>query len=188
MRLILFGPPGAGKGTQATALSADLNIPHISTGDIFRAAIAEQSTLGLKVQSYLDEGQLVPDTVVIDMVQEHLSKDDIASGWILDGFPRTVPQAVALDELLSKINQDYHWVLNLHVDEPLLVERLLARQRQDDTELVIQERLNVYRQQTEPVLEFYSQGTRLINIDGAAEVGTVTARIQDAISGDSLKS
>ncbi|MGB7412776.1 MAG: adenylate kinase [Thermosynechococcaceae cyanobacterium] len=183
MRLILFGPPGAGKGTQAAALSAHLQVPHISTGDIFRAAIADQSELGQKVQSYLDEGTLVPDAVVIDMVEERLAKDDIASGWILDGFPRTVPQAEALDELLSKINQDYSWVLNIQVAESLLVARLLERQRKDDTEHVIQERLNVYREQTAPVLEFYGNGTRLVNIDGAAAVETVTSRIQSAITG-----
>ncbi len=183
MRLILFGPPGAGKGTQAAALSAQLQVPHISTGDIFRAAIADQSELGIKVQSYLNAGKLVPDAVVIDMVAERLAKDDIASGWILDGFPRTVPQAEALDQLLSKIKQDYSWVLNLQVAESLLVERLLERQRQDDTEQVIQERLNVYREQTAPVLEFYGKGTRLVNIDGAAEVETVTTRIQSAITG-----
>ncbi|PZD75341.1 Adenylate kinase [Acaryochloris thomasi RCC1774] len=182
-RLILFGPPGAGKGTQAAALSRQLKVPHISTGDIFRSAIAARSDLGLKVQNYLDEGKLVPDVVVIDMVRDRLSQPDIAEGWILDGFPRTVPQAQALDQLLSEINQDYSRVLNLQVSEALLIERLLGRQRKDDTEDVIQERLRVYRNDTAPVLAFYEQGTRLVNIDGAADVEIVTSRIQSAVSG-----
>lgn len=183
VRLILFGPPGAGKGTQAEALSKQLQVPHISTGDIFRSAIAAQSELGLKVQSYLDEGKLVPDSVVIDMVQERLAQSDISAGWILDGFPRTVPQAQALDDLLAQIKQDYSLVLNLQVAESFLVQRLLGRQRKDDTEDVIQERLRVYRDDTSPVLEFYNLGTRLVNIDGAADVETVNARIQEAIAG-----
>ncbi len=184
VRLILFGPPGAGKGTQAAALSESLQVPHISTGDIFRSAITEKSDLGLQVQGYLDQGKLVPDNVVIDMVKERLALPDIAAGWILDGFPRTVPQAHALDQLLLEINQDYSWVLNLKVGESLLVERLLGRQRKDDTTEVIQERLKVYRDETAPVLAFYDQGTRLIHIDGAAEVETVTTRIQSAIKGE----
>lgn len=182
-RLILFGPPGAGKGTQAAALSKRLDVPHISTGDIFRSAITAKSALGLKVQGYLDQGALVPDTVVIDMVKDRLSQGDVSKGWILDGFPRTVPQAEALDQLLSEMNQDYNWVLNLQVAEPLLVERLLSRQRKDDTEAVIQERLKVYRNETAPLLEFYGKGTRLVNIDGAAEVEVVTARIQSVVLG-----
>ncbi len=182
VRLILFGPPGAGKGTQAEALSKQLQVPHISTGDIFRSAIAAQSELGLKVQAYLDQGTLVPDSVVIDMVQERLSQSDIAAGWILDGFPRTVPQAQALDELLAKIKQDYTLVLNLQVSESVLVQRLLGRQRKDDTEEVIQQRLRVYRDETSPLLAFYDLSTRLVTIDGAAEVEIVNARIQEAIT------
>lgn len=184
VRLILFGPPGAGKGTQAAALSEQLQVPHISTGDIFRAAIANKTDLGVKVQSYLDAGNLVPDSVVIDMVRERLTQNDIANGWILDGFPRTVPQAQALEEVLSEMNQDYNWVLNLQVPESLLMERLLSRRRKDDTEEVIQNRLDVYQNDTAPVLAFYSEGTRLVHIDGNAEVETVTARIQNAISGE----
>lgn len=180
-RLILFGPPGAGKGTQAVSLAKDFNIPHISTGDLFRAAISGKTDLGLKVQSYLDQGQLVPDQVVIDMVRERLAQADTAGGWLLDGFPRTIPQAQTLDELLKEMNQNCDRVLNLQVPEQTLVTRMLSRGRKDDTEAVIQDRLQVYHQQTAPILDFYRSRNCLVDIDGDTAVETVTDRIKAAL-------
>lgn len=181
-RLILFGPPGAGKGTQAVSLAADFKIPHISTGDLFRAAISGQTPLGLKVQSYLDQGQLVPDQVVIDMVRERLAQSDTAGGWLLDGFPRTIPQAQTLDELLQEMNQRCDRVLNLQVPEQVLVTRMLSRGRKDDTEVVIQDRLQVYHQQTAPILDFYRDRNCLVDIDGDTTVEAVTDRIKAALA------
>lgn len=181
-RLILFGPPGAGKGTQAVCLAQSFHIPHISTGDLFRAAISGQTPLGLKVKSYLDQGQLVPDEVVIDMVQERLTQTDTNTGWLLDGFPRTIPQAQTLDKLLQEMNQTCDRVINLQVPESVLITRMLSRGRQDDTEAVIQDRLQVYHRETAPILEFYRDRHGLVDIDGDTTVEAVTQRIQAALA------
>ncbi|ABW29687.1 adenylate kinase [Acaryochloris marina] len=181
-RLILFGPPGAGKGTQAVTLAADFSIPHISTGDLFRAAISGKTPLGLKVQSYLDQGQLVPDQVVIDMVQERLAQSDTAGGWLLDGFPRTIPQAQTLDKLLQEMNQSCDRVINLQVPEQTLVTRMLSRGRKDDTEAVIQDRLQVYHTETATILDFYRERNCLADIDGDTTVEAVTERIKAALA------
>ncbi|WP_299410824.1 adenylate kinase [Acaryochloris sp. IP29b_bin.148] len=181
-RLILFGPPGAGKGTQAVSLAADFNIPHISTGDLFRAAISGKTPLGLKVQSYLDQGQLVPDQVVIDMVQERLAQSDTDGGWLLDGFPRTIPQAETLDKLLTEMNQSCDRVINLQVPEQILITRMLSRGRKDDNETVIQDRLQVYHRETAPILDFYRERNCLVDIDGDTAVEAVTDRIKAALA------
>jgi adenylate kinase len=180
-RLVLFGPPGAGKGTQAGALSARLGVPHISTGDIFRSAVASESALGLEAKSYLDRGELVPDEVVIGMIRDRLTQADTGSGWLLDGFPRTVPQARELDDLLLGIGQSLDCVLNLQVANTILVERLLSRGRQDDSESVIRRRLEVYLEQTAPLIDFYRSRQRLADIDGSLTVAEVTARIQQTL-------
>lgn len=181
-RLILFGPPGAGKGTQAVELSTRFAVPHISTGDLFRAAVAEQTALGVKAQEYLDRGELVPDNLVIDMIRERLVQPDAQAGWLLDGFPRTVPQAQALDELLSSINQGLDRVVNLAVPDAFLLERLLGRGRKDDNEEVIRRRLQVYHDQTAPLIRFYGDRHQLTDIDGSAPVEVVTAAIQTALA------
>jgi adenylate kinase len=180
-RLVLFGPPGAGKGTQAAALSASLSVPHISTGDIFRGAVASGTALGLEAKSYLDKGDLVPDAVVIGMIRDRLTQSDTQQGWLLDGFPRTVPQAKALDELLQDIGQSLEAVLNLQVPNTTLLERLLSRGRQDDSEEVIRRRLQVYQEQTEPLIEFYRSRDRLMDINGSQAVKAVTAAIHQAL-------
>ncbi len=181
-RLILFGPPGAGKGTQAIELSTRFAVPHISTGDLFRAAVAEQTALGFKAQGYLDRGELVPDALVIDMIRARLAQPDTQAGWLLDGFPRTVPQAEALDALLSSINQGLDRVVNLEVPDEFLLERLLGRGRKDDNEEVIRRRLQVYHDQTAPLIRFYGDRNQLTNIDGSATVEDVTDAIQTALA------
>jgi adenylate kinase len=181
-RLILFGPPGAGKGTQAVELSTRFAVPHISTGDLFRAAVSEQTPLGVKAKGYLDRGELVPDDLVIDMIRERLVQSDAQAGWLLDGFPRTVPQAQALDDLLSSIHQGLDRVVNLQVPDAFLVDRLLGRGRQDDSEDVIRRRLQVYHDQTAPLTRFYGDRHQLTDIDGSAPVESVTAAIQTALA------
>jgi adenylate kinase len=180
-RLILFGPPGAGKGTQAARLAEILGIPHISTGDIFRGAIAAQTPMGIKAQAYLDEGKLVPDSVVIDLVRERFTQPDTHPGWILDGFPRTVPQAHALDVLLAEIHQAFTRVINLEVPDEFLVQRMLGRGRKDDTEDVIRRRLQVYQDETAPLIRFYGDRHQVTDIDGTLPVDEVTASIQAAL-------
>ncbi|XGV96467.1 MAG: adenylate kinase [Leptolyngbya sp. BL-A-14] len=165
-RLILLGAPGAGKGTQAKSLAALEDIPHISTGEILRAAVSQQSPLGLKAQAYMEQGNLVPDDLVIALIKERLSQPDAQKGWILDGFPRNESQAAFLDELLVEIDQAYRYAVNLEVPDDVLVQRMLGRGRQDDTESVIRRRLQVYHNQTAPLIDFYQTRHKLVSIDG----------------------
>ena len=181
-RLILFGPPGSGKGTQAASLSSCLQVPHISTGDLLRAAVANQTSLGNVAQGYLERGELVPDDVVIGMIRERLGQEDAQAGWLLDGFPRNLPQAHALDALLTEIGQAYEKVVNLQVPDDVLVERMLARGRKDDTETVIRRRLQVYVDQTAPLIQFYGDRNQLVNIDGNQAMDAVTANIQHVLN------
>jgi adenylate kinase len=176
-RLIFLGPPGAGKGTQAQTLAQAHHIPHISTGDILRAAVAQQSDLGKKAQSYMDKGELVPDQLILDLVEERLNQPDVGKGWILDGFPRTVTQATFLDNLLSQIHQSCDHVINFEVPDEVLVARLLGRGRKDDTEEVIRHRLYVYHQQTAPLIDFYQGRKQLVSVDGNQPVEAVNEKL-----------
>lgn len=180
-RLIFLGPPGAGKGTQAANLAQELNIPHISTGDILRGAVTQETDLGLKAKSYMDRGELVPDQLILDMVRDRLSKPDASSGWILDGFPRNVAQASFLDELLEKIDQSYDCVVNLEVPNEVLVERLLNRGRKDDSEAVIRHRLDVYHQQTSPLIDFYRDRKQLVSVNGNQPIELVTSHLKQIV-------
>ncbi|MBD1996829.1 adenylate kinase [Leptolyngbya sp. FACHB-671] len=180
-RLIFLGPPGAGKGTQADTLAHLCNIPHISTGDILRGAVSQQTDLGIKAQSYMDQGELVPDQLILDLVRDRLGQPDIEKGWILDGFPRNVNQAVFLDELLQEIEQTCDCVVNLEVPDDVLVARLLSRGRKDDSEEVIRNRLQVYREQTAPLIDFYSDRQQLISVDGNRSVEHVNVDLQQII-------
>lgn len=177
-RLIFLGPPGAGKGTQAKQLSDNCQVPHISTGDILRAAVAQQTELGKKAQFYMDAGELVPDELILNMIRERLTAEDALKGWILDGFPRNVEQAAFLDELLQEINQPFECVVNLEVPDEVIISRLVQRGQQegrsDDTEATIRHRLEVYRERTEPLIDFYRSRQQLVSVDGNQPVKKVT--------------
>lgn len=181
-RLIFLGPPGAGKGTQAQTLAHHKNIPHISTGDMLRGAMRERSPLGIKAQSYVDKGELVPDQLIQDMAEERLSQSDTNSGWILDGFPRTVSQAQFLDELLQKLGQKSVQVINLEVPDEVLLERLSGRGRPDDTQEVICRRLEVYRLQTAPLIDFYRDRQQLLSVNGNQSLAEVTNDLEKMIN------
>jgi adenylate kinase len=180
-RLIFLGPPGAGKGTQAKALADHWQIPHISTGDILRQALQEQTPLGLEAQSYMNKGELVPAQIVQGLVEERLAKPDCTSGWILDGFPRTVKQAEFLENLLEKIHQQGERVVNLDVPDEVVVGRLLERGRKDDAEDVIKRRLEVYRSETEPLIKHYGSKDRLVVVNGNQSQEEVTNALKNVL-------
>lgn len=185
-RMLIIGPPGAGKGTQATLISERSGIPAISTGDIFRANIKEQTALGQEAQTYMDAGNLVPDSVTNNMVRARLSEADTANGFLLDGYPRTVAQVEELDSILAHNGTNLDVVLLLTADSDELVSRLLGRAqeqgRSDDTEDVIRHRLEVYKQQTAPVVDVYEKRGIVKRVDGLGSIDEVTDRIAAAIS------
>jgi adenylate kinase len=187
MNLILFGPPGAGKGTQATRLAVAYNLVHISTGDILRAAIAEGSPLGLTAKRYVENGALVPDDIIIGLVREVLELNrERSKGFLLDGFPRTVEQARALDTLFTELGiADVRIVILTAPDRELInrmVNRGLEQGRKDDTPETISHRLQVYNTQTEPVKIYYEQNRKVIPVDGLGPVQEVTGRIEQALA------
>ena len=174
MRLVLLGPPGAGKGTQATLLSEKLGVPHISTGDLFRANISQGTDLGNEAKSYIDAGNLVPAEVTNRMVEARIAEPDATEGFLLDGYPRSVEQANALKAMLEAAGTSLDGVLEFRVDEDTVVQRMLARGREDDTEDVIRNRMAVYRSETAPLLEYYAG--QLTTIDAVGEVEEINAR------------
>jgi adenylate kinase len=186
MNLILFGPPAAGKGTQAKRLVEQRGMVQLSTGDMLRAAIASGSELGQKVKGVLDRGDLVTDEIVIALIEERLPEAETAGGAIFDGFPRTVPQAQALDSMLAKRGQKIDSVLRLKVDEPALIERISKRfaeqGRPDDNPEVFVTRLQAYNAQTAPLLPYYREQGKLTELDGMASVETVAGSIDAALS------
>ncbi len=183
MNIILFGPPGAGKGTQANLIQAEFNIPHLSTGNIFRAAIKNETPLGVKVKSILDAGELVSDNTVVDLVAEELKDSKYDNGCIFDGFPRTVVQAEAFDSILAAKGSKVDAFVVLSVPEDELVRRILARGegRSDDTEEMIKNRLEVYTNETEPVQSYYSKQGLVQEIDGIGTIEDIFGRIKDAL-------
>ena len=208
MRLILVGPPGAGKGTQAVALAAHYKIPHISTGDIFRANLKNGTELGKKAQSFMDRGELVPDSVTNEMVKDRLGNSDVINGFLLDGFPRNTNQAEVLDAILIEKKMPLDAALELSIDNSEIVKRLSGRrtcrncsatfhkdfekpkvdgvcdkcngelyQREDDKEEVITRRLEIYSQQTEPIISYYKNAGILKNISAIGDVSEITQKV-----------
>ena len=180
MRVVLLGPPGAGKGTQAVKLSEKLGIPQISTGDLFRKNISEGTPLGVEAKRYLDAGDLVPSELTNKLVEDRIEQPDAADGFILDGYPRSVEQARAFDEMLKNHNTKLDAVLEFSVSEAELFERLKSRGRADDTEEVIHNRMQVYRDETEPLLEYYSHNN-LQRVDAVGALDEVFARALRAL-------
>jgi adenylate kinase len=178
-RLLILGPPGAGKGTQAAMIATAVGIPHVSTGEMLRDHVSKGTDLGKQAQVIMEAGDLVPDEIVIAMVKERLSADDAACGFLLDGFPRTAPQAEALDREAIPIEA----VINLGVDEDELVTRMLARGRADDTEETVRNRFAVYRRQTEPLIAYYERKGLIRTVDGMGTIDEVFARICRTLAG-----
>lgn len=185
-RIVLLGPPGAGKGTQAAALIDALGIPHVSTGDMLRAAVKAGTPVGQKAKAVMDAGELVSDEIVIGIAEERLSEDDAKQGFLLDGFPRTQAQAEALDVLLGRLGVELDCCLALTVDNEAVVRRLLKRAeiegRADDNEDTIRERMRVYDKETAPLLEFYGSRDRLIEVDGMGSIDAVEERIRKSLN------
>lgn len=185
MEILLLGAQGAGKGTQAKRIRDEYDLPHIATGDILRAAIAAETELGLRVKPILESGALVPDELMIDLIRERLGGSDASVGFILDGFPRTLAQAEALDAMLVAIGRKLAVVFELQLDEQICVDRMLARSlaegRVDDTPDVIQRRLALYHEATLPVVEHYRATGRLVGIHADRTVNEVFAEIQDTL-------
>lgn len=215
MKIVFMGPPGAGKGTQAEKIIETYQVPHISTGDMFRKAIKDQTELGMEAKRYMDQGALVPDHVTIGIVKDRLSESDCKSGFLLDGFPRTVDQAKALDEILTSFDSKIDYVINIDVDLNILKERLTGRricrscgatyhkifnpsavegvcdkcggelyQRKDDNEETVGNRLDVYVNQTKPLLDYYSLAGNLVNINGQQSIDLVFEEIQNVLGGN----
>ena len=179
MRIVLLGPPGAGKGTQAQKLADKLGVPHVSTGDLFRYNISNNTELGVEAKKYLDAGDLVPASLTNALVDDRLDDEDAQAGFILDGYPRSVEQAEALDQMLAKRNLSLDAVVEFKVPEEELVSRLQGRGRADDTEDVIRNRFKVYREETAPLLDHYRDS--LTTVDAVGELDEVVARALKAL-------
>ncbi len=213
MRLVLLGGPGVGKGTQAQILAKEYEVPHIATGDILRQAVKDGTEMGLKAKSYMDKGLLVPDDVVIGIIEDRLAQPDAKAGMILDGFPRTIPQAEALDELTAKLNMPLGKVIYIKASTDIVVQRLSGRrtcrdcqtvyhikysppekpsicdlcggrlyQREDDKEETIRKRLQVYEEQTSPLLDYYRRSGKLAEVPGDGAIEEVNAGIRRSLS------
>jgi len=186
MKLLLIGPPGAGKGTQASKLSEVFGIPAISTGDIFRANVKNETPLGLEAKSYMDKGAYVPDELTNKLVRDRLQNPDCAEGFLLDGYPRTSDQVDELDSILKETNSSLDAVIQLTADTNEVVRRLAKRAieqgRSDDTEDVIRNRLAVYEKETAPLISVYASRGLLIKVDGLGEIDDVTSRITEALN------
>ena len=189
MKIIMLGAPGAGKGTQAKKIAAKYAIPHISTGDIFRANIKNNTELGQKAKTYMDKGELVPDELVVDLIMDRFKEADCANGYVLDGFPRTIPQAEALDKALSANGESVDYAVNVEVPDENIINRMSGRRacvgcgatyhilRDDDKPETVKNRLSVYHEQTQPLIEYYSGKGVLKEVDGTQPMDDVFAAI-----------
>ena len=208
MKIIMLGAPGAGKGTQAKQIAAKYNVPHVSTGDIFRANIKEGTALGMEAKSYMDKGQLVPDELTVKILLDRVAKDDCKNGYVLDGFPRTIPQAEVLDEAVTKLGETIDYAINVDVPDENIIRRMSGRRacvacgatyhivnvppkkegicdvcgealivRDDDKEETVKSRLETYHQQTQPLIDYYSQKNILKEVDGTKDMNEVFADI-----------
>lgn len=212
MRIIMLGAPGAGKGTQAIKISKEYAVPHISTGDIFRANIKNETDLGKKAKVYMDQGLLVPDELVVDLVVDRVNQEDCSNGYVLDGFPRTIPQAEALDAALAAMGQKVDFAINVDVPDENIVRRMSGRRacvncgatyhivyaptkeenicdscqgtlilREDDKPETVQKRLNVYHEQTQPLIDYYTAKEILVDVDGTMDIEDVFAAIKKVL-------
>ena len=190
IRLLLIGPPGAGKGTQAALLAKHFGIPAISTGDIFRENVRNETPLGLEAKAYMDRGEYVPDSLTNALVRDRLSQDDAKAGFLLDGYPRTIDQVHELDDMLQAQNTELDVVIQLTADHDELLRRLSGRAaeqgRSDDTPDVISRRLSVYEEQTAPLIDVYASRSLVAKINGLGEIDDVTARIVEVIDAREL--
>jgi adenylate kinase len=187
LHLLIIGPPGAGKGTQAVLLAETYGIPTISTGDIFRRNVTEKTELGLVAKSYMDSGNVVPDSLTNDLVRDRLAEEDAQTGFLLDGYPRTAQQVDELDDILASLGEKLDAVIELVADPEIVVARLSKRAseqgRSDDTEDVIRHRLSVYSETTAPIIGVYESRGLVVKVDGIGSVDEVTARITEALAG-----
>jgi len=212
MKIIMLGAPGAGKGTQAKKISKEYAVPHISTGDIFRANIKNETELGKKAKVYMDQGLLVPDELVVDLVVDRVNQEDCSNGYVLDGFPRTIPQAEALDAALAAMGQKVDFAINVDVPDENIVRRMSGRRacvncgatyhivyaptkeenicdscqgtlilREDDKPETVQKRLNVYHEQTQPLIDYYTAKEILVDVDGTMDIEDVFAAIKKVL-------
>lgn len=212
MKIIMLGAPGAGKGTQAKQIADKYDIPHISTGDIFRANIKNKTDLGKKAKTYMDQGLLVPDELVVDLVVDRVQKDDCSKGYVLDGFPRTIPQAEALDKALEKMSDHVDYAINILIPDANIIKRMSGRRacvscgatyhivnippkvdgvcdacgkelilRDDDKEDTVKKRLDVYHEQTQPLIEYYKNKEILVNVDGTQDMKNVFQSIVELL-------
>lgn len=181
MRLILIGPPGAGKGTQCQRLAGMLQVPHLSTGEMLRAAVREGTPAGLQAASSMEQGKLVPDAIIVGMVNQRLQSPDCRDGCLLDGFPRTLSQAATLDELLERQAMSVDGVIELAVPRDELVRRMLARKREDDDPEIFSRRIVSFEEQTAPLLDYYSRQGKLASIDGLGSADEIFARVRLAV-------
>lgn len=212
MKIIMLGAPGAGKGTQAKKIAEKYSIPHISTGDIFRANIKNGTELGKKAKTYMDQGLLVPDELVVDLLVDRVKQDDCSNGYVLDGFPRTIPQAEALDKALAAMGEAMDYAINVEVPDENIVRRMSGRRacvdcgatyhivyaptkeenicdnchgelilREDDKPETVQKRLNVYHEQTQPLIDYYTEKNILVEVDGTVDIDEVFAAIVNVL-------
>lgn len=212
MKIIMLGAPGAGKGTQAKKIAAKYAIPHISTGDIFRANIKNNTELGQKAKTYMDKGELVPDELVVDLIMDRFKEADCANGYVLDGFPRTIPQAEALDKALSANGESVDYAVNVEVPDENIINRMSGRRacvgcgatyhiqfnptkvegicdacgeklilRDDDKPETVKNRLSVYHEQTQPLIDYYTEKNILVEVDGTVDIDEVFAAIVNVL-------